>query len=60
MLRRRPLTVLALMAALLLALLGTVAYDLVTRPRDIWTVMTFAAGSLTAAAVGRWRRGRSG
>ena len=60
MLARRPLTVLALMAGLLLALLGVVAYDLVTRPRDIWAAMTFAAGSLTASALGRWRRGRRG
>jgi hypothetical protein len=55
--RRLLLAALGLAAVVMAAI---IADDLVTSSRDRWAAVMFAAGSLFAAGLGRWRRGRGG
>jgi hypothetical protein len=37
-------------------LLGVTVYDVATHPHDIWTVITFGAGTLAGVTLDRWQR----
>ena len=50
------LAVLIGLGVILAALVATVAYDLVTNPRDIYTATTFLAGTLVGVTLDRGRR----